>query len=101
DQGIPTPDFAVVSRESDVEHVSLPYPLFVKPIAGGSSVGVSAASFVADSSALAAACRRLLGKFHQPVLVETFLPGRELTIGIVGTGPRARVLGVMEVIFTP
>jgi D-alanine-D-alanine ligase len=101
DLGIPTPDFAIVSRESDVELVSLPYPLFVKPIAGGSSVGVSAASFVADSSALASTCRRLLETFHQPALVETFLPGRELTVGIVGTGPRARVLGVMEVIFTP
>jgi D-alanine-D-alanine ligase len=101
DLGIPTPDFAIVSRESDIEHVSLPYPLFVKPVAGGSSVGVSAASFVADSPALAATCRRLLETFQQPALVEAFLPGRELTVGIVGTGPRARVLGVMEVIFTP
>ena len=101
DLGIPTPDFAVVSRESDVERVTLPYPLFVKPVAGGSSVGVSAASLVADRPALAATCRHLIDKFRQPVLVETFLPGRELTVGIVGTGPRARVLGVMEVIFTP
>jgi D-alanine-D-alanine ligase len=101
DLGIPTPDFAVVSRESDVESVNLPYPLFVKPVAAGSSVGISAASFVGDSSALRATCRRLLEKFHQPALVETFLPGRELTVGIIGTGPRARVLGVLEVIFTP
>ncbi|MFO7675150.1 MAG: D-alanine--D-alanine ligase [bacterium] len=35
-----------------------------------------------------------------PVLVETFLPGREFTVGITGTGPSARVLGVMEVVFT-
>jgi D-alanine-D-alanine ligase len=101
DLGIPTPDFAVVSAESDVARVNLPYPLFVKPVAGGSSVGVSAASYVADSRALAATCRDLLGKYHQPALVETFLPGRELTVGIVGTGSRARVLGVMEVILTP
>lgn len=100
DLGIPTPRFAIISRESDVEHISLPYPLFVKPVAGGSSVGVSAASFVTDSTALVSTCRRLLGTYHQPVLVETFLPGRELTVGIVGTGPRARVIGVMEVILT-
>jgi D-alanine-D-alanine ligase len=98
--GIPTPDFAVVARESDVAQISLPFPLFVKPVAGGSSVGVSAASFVTDSTALVSTCRRLLGTYHQPVLVETFLPGRELTVGIVGTGPHARVLGVMEVILT-
>jgi D-alanine-D-alanine ligase len=103
DLGIPTPDFAIVSSESDLEDVNvrLPYPLFVKPVAGGSGVGVSAASFVADTSALASTSRDLLRRFRQPALVETFLPGRELTVGIVGTGPRARVLGVMEVVFTP
>jgi D-alanine-D-alanine ligase len=100
DLGISTPDFTVVSSESDLENVRLPYPLFVKPVAGGSSVGVSAASHVADSGALASTCRDLLRRFRQPALVETFLPGRELTVGIAGTGPRARVLGVMEVVFT-
>jgi D-alanine-D-alanine ligase len=37
-------------------------------------------------------------EFHQPVLVESFLPGREFTVGIVGTGSKAEVLGTMEVI---
>jgi D-alanine-D-alanine ligase len=101
DLGIPTPDFAVVADESDIARVRLPYPLFVKPVAGGSSVGVSAASHVADPAALAATCRNILDKYRQPALVEAFLPGRELTVGIVGTGPRARAIGVMEVIFTP
>ena len=35
------------------------------------------------------------------MLVETFLPGREVTVGIAGTGSRARVLGVMEVLLQP
>ena len=38
----------------------------------------------------------MLEKYHQPVLVEEYLPGRDLTVGIVGTGDRARVIGVME-----
>lgn len=101
DLGIPTPDFAVVSDEAEAEQVRLPFPLFVKPVAGGSSMGVSAASYVEDQHALVVSCRDLIKKFRQPVLVEAFLPGRELTVGIVGTGSRARVLGVMEVIFTP
>ena len=99
--GIPTPDFAVVSQRQKSSDVRLPYPLFVKPVAGGSSVGISAASYVADAAALAATCRRFIEKYRQPALVETFLPGRELTVGIAGTGARARVLGVMEVVFTP
>jgi D-alanine-D-alanine ligase len=98
--GVPTPDFAVVSNEEEAASVAIPFPLFVKPVAGGSSIGISAASHVEDRSALAATARDLVARFRQPVLVETFLPGRELTIGIVGTGARARVLGVMEVVFT-
>ena len=41
----------------------------------------------------------LLARFRQPVLVETFLPGREYTVGVTGTGADAESLGVMEVIF--
>lgn len=40
----------------------------------------------------------LLQKYKQPVLVEEYLPGREFTVGIVGTGNKAKVIGVMEVI---
>jgi D-alanine-D-alanine ligase len=43
------------------------------------------------------ACADLLRRFDQPVLVERYLPGRELTAGIVGNGSEARVLGLMEV----
>lgn len=98
--GIRTPDFVVVSSESDAASVSLPYPLFVKPVASGSSIGVSAASHVLDAASLAATCRDLIDKYRQPALVETFLPGREFTVGIAGTGDRARVIGVLEVTLT-
>src|SRR5262249_31013730 len=74
--GVPTPDFAVVSDRSEVAGVRLPYPVFAKPVAGGSSVGVSAASYAADPSALESACTRVLEQYRQPALVETFLPGR-------------------------
>ena len=42
----------------------------------------------------------LLATFRQPVLVETFLPGREFTVGIIGTGAEAFAPGVMEVHLT-
>ena len=98
--GIRTPDFAVVSSPSEAATVSLPYPLFVKPVAGGSSVGVSAASHVTNAIELAGTCRALIETYRQPALVETFLPGREFTVGITGTGARARVIGVLEVTLT-
>ncbi len=101
DAGVPTPEFALVESAEDVEAVALAYPLFVKPVAEGSSKGISSRSLVSDPAELAAVCEGLLERFRQPVLVEGYLPGRELTVGILGTGPRARVLAVMEVVFGP
>jgi D-alanine-D-alanine ligase len=97
DCGIPTPDFAIVEQLADVEQVRLPFPLFVKPVAEGSSKGVSNASLVRDATELTPACRALLDRYKQPVLAEAFLPGREFTVGISGTGATASALGVMEI----
>lgn len=101
DRGVPTPEFAVVDSEEAIDGVELPYPLFVKPIAEGSSKGISRTSAVETPRELRAACRRLLERHRQPVLVERYLPGAELTVGILGTGGRARAIGVMEVVFGP
>jgi D-alanine-D-alanine ligase len=96
--GIPTPDFAVVKTPEDLPHVRLPFPLFAKPVAEGTGKGINDASKISSPEALEAVCRLLLEKFDQPVIVETYLPGREFTVGIVGTGPEAKVLGVAEVL---
>jgi D-alanine-D-alanine ligase len=100
DLGIPTPDFAVVETPEEVEAVALPFPLFAKPVAEGTGKGVTAASKIADRTELARICRDLLANYRQPVLIETFLPGREFTVGIIGTGAEAFAPGVMEVHLT-
>ena len=96
--GVRTADFEVVASQQDAEQCGLPMPLFVKPVAEGSSKGIAAANVVASRRALVRRCGELLARYRQPVLVETYLPGREFTVGIVGTGGRAEVLGVMEVL---
>jgi D-alanine-D-alanine ligase len=98
DLGLPTPDFVVVESEADIKKVDLPFPLFVKPVGEGTGKGVTAASKITAVDQLRGMCSYLLSTFKQPVLVETFLPGREFTVGIVGTGPQAKALGVMEII---
>jgi D-alanine-D-alanine ligase len=100
DLGIPTPDFAVVETPEEIEAVTLPFPLFAKPVAEGTGKGVTAASKIADRTELARVCRELLATYGQPVLIETFLPGREFTVGIIGTGAEAFAPGVMEVHLT-
>jgi D-alanine-D-alanine ligase len=98
DLGIPTPDFRVVERMSDLEMFDLPFPMFAKPVAEGTSKGITAASKIWSQNQLISVCARSLFAYKQPVLVEAFLPGREFTVGIVGTGKDATALGVMEVI---
>ena len=97
DCGVPTPDFAVIEKIEDAAKIDLPFPLFLKPVAEGSGKGINAKSRVTDADALKSTAADLLQKFGQPVLVETFLPGREFTVGITGTGPDAEVLGVSEI----
>jgi D-alanine-D-alanine ligase len=99
DAGVATPDFAVVECEEDLAAVRLPYPLFAKPLAEGTGKGVTPASRIATAAELREVCAKLLATFRQPVLVETYLPGREFTTAVIGTGPRAEVVGTMEVIF--
>ena len=98
DLGIPTPDFAVVETGSDCDRVNLSFPLFAKPVAEGTGKGISAASKIGTREGLRAVCEDLLRSFNQPVLIETYLPGKEFTVGLVGTGESARAIGCIEVV---
>jgi len=97
DLGLPTPAFAVVERPEDAARVDLPFPLFVKPVAEGTAKGIHARSKVLDHAALAEECASVIASCRQPALVETFLPGREVTVGITGTGANAVAIGTLEV----
>lgn len=70
-------------------------------MAEGTGLGIDAKSKIDSPEQLAAVCRELLGKFKQPVLVETYLPGREFTVGVVGSGAAAEAIGIIEVILRP
>jgi D-alanine-D-alanine ligase len=97
DAGILTPDFVVIDEITQTDDVYLDYPLFAKPLAEGTGKGIDSKSVVNNRAELKKLCSELLEKYKQPVLVESFLPGREFTVGITGTGNNARVVGVMEV----
>jgi D-alanine-D-alanine ligase len=101
DLGIPTPDFFVVHDVNDIDKIKLPFPLFAKPVAEGTGKGITSLSKINSRKNLQKVCRQLLKTFQQPVLVETYLPGREFTVGILGTGKDARALGVLEVLLKP
>ena len=99
--GVATPDFVVVNEPGSVRHIKLPFPLFAKPVAEGTGKGVSCDSKINNEADLQAVCRQLLKEHRQPVLVERFLPGREFTVGILGTGRKATAIGTLEIGLLP
>jgi D-alanine-D-alanine ligase len=98
DAGVPTPAFAVAEGSASELARWTEYPAFVKPLAEGTGKGCEAASVVHTSTELEAAVTRVIELYNQPALVEHYLPGREFTVGIVGNGDDARVLGVCEIV---
>ena len=96
--GVPTPAFMVATSDASELRGWTEFPAFVKPIAEGTGKGCESASVVHNQQELAAAAAKLLACYRQPVLVETYLPGREFTVGIVGNGKDATVLGVCEIL---
>jgi D-alanine--D-alanine ligase len=75
------------------------FPVVVKPVAEGSSKGITQTSVAHSEDALRALVRQLSSRYRQGMLVETFLSGREFTVGILGEGDDARALPPMEVVF--
>jgi D-alanine-D-alanine ligase len=96
--GLATPAFAVIEDVSQIGGLSLRYPLFAKPLAEGTGKGIDQNSHIDNPHQLREVCEALLKKYFQPVLVEEFLPGREFTTGILGSGSKARVIGTMEIV---
>jgi len=99
DYGIPTPGFAFIEKPEDWDHVRLQYPLFVKPNAEGTGKGINSFSKVNNREDLERICKDLLLRYPSGLLVEEFLPGREFTAGILGTGREGYAVGCMEILY--
>ena len=99
DAGLPTPDFFVIKDRADLEKIpeNMHFPLFLKPVAEGTGKGITPQSIVTNPREMKDRAKHLLEKHCQPVLAETYLPGKEFTVGILGSGDRARSVGVLEV----
>jgi D-alanine-D-alanine ligase len=96
---IPSPDFAVVplGRKPALPK-RLRYPLIVKSLTYESSVGISQASVVANDEQLEDRVKFIHDRLMTPAIVEQFVDGRELYVGVLGNH-RLRVFPVWEMDF--
>jgi len=97
--GIPTPAFQLFTRPDMPVDPHLRFPVIVKPNREGSAKGIWASSVVADPVGVSAQVRRVFERYDQPVLVEEFIEGTELSVGILGNAP-PRPLPVLEIDFS-
>ena len=92
--GLPTPDFAVLN-EPGFDLPDLEYPLIVKPKNEAVSMGIA---IVNNPDELRDASQSIFDQFNQPVLVENYIVGREINVGILGNHP-PEVLPPCEITF--
>jgi D-alanine-D-alanine ligase len=87
-EGIRIPHFMVCRRAAPVQRPSdLRFPLIVKPLNEDASVGIAQASVVRDDDALKERVSFVHDKFATDAIVEEFIAGRELYIGVMGNDP--------------
>jgi D-alanine-D-alanine ligase len=97
--GVPTAPFVLAKSPADARAVELPFPLFAKPAFEGSGKGVSVRSVCRNRSQLVRQVSKLLATYAEPVLIETYLPGPEFTVAVLGNGDEARCLPIVGMRF--
>ena len=94
---VPVSPGMLISDSKDIDKCILQYPLFIKPVSEGTGKGITEKSLVNSENELREMAGYLLTRFNQPAIVEEYLPGREFTVGITGSGDEAIAIGGMEI----
>jgi D-alanine-D-alanine ligase len=96
--GVPTPRYVTIAAGANVDTdaivAELGLPLIVKPPLEGSTIGITK---VLDAAGLQAAVD-LARQYDKVVLVEQFIQGREFSVPVLGSGPTARALPIVEIV---
>ncbi|HLA88702.1 MAG TPA: hypothetical protein VJL10_11810 [Anaerolineales bacterium] len=90
DRRLPVAPFQEFNIGDEPLRPELKFPLFVKPAREGTGMGVDLNAIVHNEKELRERAQYIINIYHQPALVETFLPGREFTVGILGRADAKR-----------
>ncbi len=92
--GIPTAPFQIFKSANEKLKKNLKFPLIVKPVAEGSSMGITNDSVVKNSVELKEKIAKLSASFGEYIMVEPFLSGREFSVAMIGNPPK--ILPIVE-----
>jgi D-alanine-D-alanine ligase len=81
---LPTPPFQAFERDDELLNDDMTFPLFVKPSREGTGMGVTSKSIVNNQEELREQVRYVIERYQQTALVEKYIEGREVTVGLVG-----------------
>lgn len=96
---IPTANFQVFVTIDERLKSDLNFPLIVKPMHEDASIGIKKESVVSNLAELMVRVKNVLCNYHQPALVEKFIIGREIYVGILGAKDKLEVLPLSEICF--
>ena len=97
--GVNTPKFQIAYSKEDIPRITLNYPLFVKPLNGRGSSGIDDSNIIEKYDQLFDVVKKITEGIGQPALIEEFIVGRELTVGIIGYSLPI-VLPLLEIRYT-
>jgi D-alanine-D-alanine ligase len=95
--GVPVSPGMLIVTKSDIEKCKLEYPLFIKPVSEGTGKGITEKNVLNSPVDLKEMAESILKRYNQPALVEEYLPGREFTVGVIGSGDETIAIGGMEI----
>jgi len=98
---VPTSRFTHIKENEYIENdLNLNYPLIVKPVREGSALGLTKNSVVWDLESLKREVEKIHRDFKEPVLVEEFIEGIEISCGVIGNDEEIIILPLLEIDFS-
>jgi len=100
-QNLPTPAHFVFETGEERAPRNLRFPVITKLVHEDGSMGIERDSVVQDEKALRHCAKRMIQRYHQPVIAESYIEGREFNISILGNGKKMQILPIAEIDYTP
>lgn len=98
-RGVPTPPYRLLRGPADVTAFDLPLPVFLKLAHEDASIGIEESNVARDRAGLRRRAEQLWAKYHQSVVAERYIEGREVNVTILGAGDDLQVLPLHEIDF--